>query len=197
MSRDRYWGTPLPIWRCPAGHVHCVASLAELSELAGTDVTDVDPHRPAIDEVTFACPECGEPARSGRGGHRRLVRLGFHARRPVGLPARARLGRQLRLPADFVAEAIDQTRGWFYSLLAVNVLVFNQAPYRTVLSLGHLVDTDGRKMSKSLGNVVDPWAILDTRGAPTRCGGGCSIRARRGHPPVPAWTPSTRRPPMC
>ncbi|MHB1583467.1 MAG: isoleucine--tRNA ligase [Acidimicrobiales bacterium] len=188
LSRDRFWGTPLPIWRCDDGHTLCIGSLAELSELAGRDVTSVDPHRPAIDEVTFACPRCAATvaASSAAGAALGDVEPGLDvplARRvepvidawfdsgsmpaaQVGYPHRPGSEEALRYPADFISEAIDQTRGWFYSLLAVNVLVFGRgSPYRHVVCLGHIVDADGRKMSKSIGNVIDPWEILDTRGA--------------------------------
>ena len=167
LSRDRYWGTPLPIWRCGEGHLRCVGSRAELSELAGHDVSDVDPHRPDIDEVTLPCPEC-EPGSVMRrvepvidawfdSGSMPSAQWGY-----PGVPGSAD---DFVFPADFICEAIDQTRGWFYSLLAVNTLVRGATPYRNVLCLGHIVDADGRKMSKSIGNVIDPWEILSTRGA--------------------------------
>lgn len=172
LSRDRYWGTPLPIWRCDAGHVFCVASLSELSELAGRDVRGVDPHRPAIDQVTFPCPGCrgdgSEPVQLAR----RVPPVidawfdsGSMPAAQVGYPESPGAAEAFEFPADFISEAIDQTRGWFYSLLAVNTLVFGETPYRHVVCLGHIVDSDGRKMSKSLGNVIDPWELLSTRGA--------------------------------
>ncbi len=176
LSRDRFWGTPLPIWRCDDGHVRCVGSLAELSELAGRDVTAVDPHRPDIDAVTFPCAECATgDAGAGPepGGTMRRVEPVIDAWFDSGSMPSAQWGYPLTegsvesfvYPADFICEAIDQTRGWFYSLLAVNTLVRDTTPYRNVLCLGHLVDAEGRKMSKSVGNVIDPWEILDTRGA--------------------------------
>jgi isoleucyl-tRNA synthetase len=168
LSRDRFWGTPLPIWRCDEGHLRCVGSLAELSELAGRDVTGVDPHRPAIDEVTVPCPECGP----GPGEMRRVEPVidawfdsGSMPSAQWGFPVAEGSADDFVYPADFICEAIDQTRGWFYSLLAVNTLVRGTTPYRNVLCLGHIVDADGRKMSKSIGNVIDPWEILRTRGA--------------------------------
>jgi isoleucyl-tRNA synthetase len=175
LSRDRFWGTPLPVWRCGEGHVRCVGSLAELSDLAGRDVHDIDPHRPAIDEVVFPCPDCAG-ATAGDG----VVPSEMRRVEPVidawfdsgsmpsaqwGYPVAPDSEERFVFPADFICEAIDQTRGWFYSLLAVNTLVRQHTPYRNVLCLGHIVDADGRKMSKSVGNVIDPWEILDTRGA--------------------------------
>ncbi len=178
LSRDRFWGTPLPIWRCEAGHTVCVGSRAELSALAGRDVTSVDPHRPDIDEVTFPCAACGPRAGAdpGDAGGSALMRRvepvidawfdsGSMPTAQWGFPAVPGSETRVVYPADFICEAIDQTRGWFYSLLAVNTLVGGSTPYRNVLCLGHIVDADGRKMSKSLGNVIDPWEILRTRGA--------------------------------
>jgi isoleucyl-tRNA synthetase len=165
LSRDRYWGTPLPVWRCEEGHLHCVASLDELSGLAGRDVRDIDPHRPAIDEVTFACPDCGTEARRVEPVIDAWFDSGSMPAAQIGYPHTEGSPEQLAFPADFISEAIDQTRGWFYSLLAVNVLVFGASPYRHVVCLGHIVDDEGRKMSKSLGNVIDPWEVLDTQGA--------------------------------
>jgi isoleucyl-tRNA synthetase len=171
LSRDRFWGTPLPVWRCDEGHTLCIGSLAELSELTGTDVSHVDPHRPAIDEVTFACPDCA--TETGADVSMRRVDPVIDAWFDSGSMPTAQWGYPgapgsddvFVYPADFICEAIDQTRGWFYSLLAVNTLVRGTTPYRNVLCLGHIVDADGRKMSKSVGNVIDPWEILNTRGA--------------------------------
>jgi isoleucyl-tRNA synthetase len=169
LSRDRYWGTPLPVWRCSGEPAHdtCVGSVAALSELAGRDLSDLDLHRPYVDEVTFACPVdgCGaqatrvEPVLDAWFDSGAMPSAQFH--NPFeheDLFAR-------RFPADFICEAIDQTRGWFYSLLAVNTLAFGQTPYRNVVCLAHVVDKDGQKMSKSKGNVIDPWAILASKGA--------------------------------
>ncbi|MGH9087994.1 MAG: DUF5915 domain-containing protein, partial [Acidimicrobiales bacterium] len=172
---------------CDLGHTFCVGSLSELSELAGRDVTGVDPHRPAIDEVAFPCPECSMLGGASPAGTtpvltppapgplplaRRIEPVidawfdsGSMPAAQVGYPHAPGSEEAFAFPADFVTEAIDQTRGWFYSLLAVNQLVHGAAPYRHVMALGHIVDADGRKMSKSLGNVIDPWEILTSRGA--------------------------------
>ncbi len=168
LSRDRFWGTPLPIWRCDEGHLRCIGSLAELSEAVGRDVSGVDPHRPSIDAVSFPCAECPP-------GHAEMRRVepvidawfdsGSMPSAQWGYPVAEGSADRFVYPADFICEAIDQTRGWFYSLLAVNTLVRGTTPYRNVLCLGHIVDADGRKMSKSIGNVIDPWEILSTRGA--------------------------------
>jgi isoleucyl-tRNA synthetase len=172
LSRDRYWGTPLPIWRCPEGHLQCVGSLAELSALSGADLSELDPHRPDIDEVVLPCPQCASTSGSPSPTARRVAPVidawfdsGSMPAAQVGYPHAQGSAEAFTFPADFISEAIDQTRGWFYSLLAVNQLVFDRAPYRHVVCLGHLVDERGRKMSKSAGNILDPWEIIDTRGA--------------------------------
>ena len=167
LSRARYWGTPLPLWRCPEGHVTVVESLVDLSAKAGRDLAGLDPHRPFVDEVSFACPDCGQEARRVAdvldawfdSGSMPFAQWGY----PPAPDSRAAFERQF--PADFISEAIDQTRGWFYSLLAVSTLLFDQTSYRNVVCLGHIVDRDGRKMSKSLGNVLDPFQLLDRYGA--------------------------------
>ena len=168
LSRERYWGTPLPIWRCAQGHLTAVGSLSELGERAGRDVSDVDPHRPAIDEVTFACPECGDESRRVPevidtwydSGAMPFAQWGYHPDLGRGIEEFER-----HFPADFISEAIDQTRGWFYTLMAEGVLHFDSTAYRNVVCLGHIVAADGRKMSKSLGNMFDPWEALDRQGA--------------------------------
>jgi isoleucyl-tRNA synthetase len=167
LSRDRYWGTPLPIWRCADGHLTCVASRDELSVLTGVDQSDLEPHRPDVDEVHFACPTCGQDARRVEPVIDAWFDSGSMPAAQVGYPHVAGSKEAMQFPAQLVAEAIDQTRGWFYSLLAVNTLVFGATPYEHVLCLGHIVDENGKKMSKSLGNVIDPWEVLDTRGADT------------------------------
>ena len=168
LSRERYWGTPLPIWRCPNGHDTAIGSLTELSERAGRDVSGTDPHRPWIDEVTLPCPACG--ATSTRvpevidtwydSGAMPFAQWSYHPELGRGEDLFAE-----RFPADFISEAIDQTRGWFYTLMAEGVLHFDSTTYRNVVCLGHIVAEDGRKMSKSLGNALDPWAVLNRQGA--------------------------------
>ncbi|MFF2546237.1 isoleucine--tRNA ligase [Kitasatospora sp. NPDC058063] len=165
MSRDRFWGTPVPIWRCSEGHATCVGSRAELTELTGHDQSELSLHRPAIDEVSFPCPECGERATRVTAVCDVWLDSGCVPAAQWGYPAVETESFERNFPADFVCEAIDQTRGWFYSLLAANTTVFGTSPYRTVVCLGHLVDDDGRKMSKSIGNVIDPLALLPEYGA--------------------------------
>jgi isoleucyl-tRNA synthetase len=170
LSRERYWGTPLPIWICPSDHRTAVGSLSELSALAGRDLTGLDPHRPSIDGVTFACPTpgCGQEARRVPylidvwfdAGAMPYAQWGYAVPGLKGNPEFRR-----RYPADFIAEGLDQTRGWFYTLMAEGVLLFDETAYRNVVCLGLLVDRDGRKMSKRLGNVVDPWEVIDRFGA--------------------------------
>jgi len=163
LSRERYWGTPLPLWRCAQGHEHCVGSVDELRGLAGSVPEDL--HRPFIDDVAFPCTDCGEEMRrvpevidawwdSGS-----MPFAQWHA------PFENEELRRERFPADYICEALDQTRGWFYSLLAVSTLLYGESPYRTVLCLGLILDPDGQKMSKSRGNVVVPWDVLDRHGA--------------------------------
>jgi isoleucyl-tRNA synthetase len=165
LSRARYWGTPLPLWRCPEGHVTAVESLADLSARAGRDLSGLDPHRPFVDEVELACPQCGATAKRVPDVLDAWFDSGSMPFAQWGYPYAGRDAFDRAFPADFISEAIDQTRGWFYSLLAVNVLLFDQTPYRNVVCLGHIVDRDGRKMSKSLGNVLDPFELLDRYGA--------------------------------
>ncbi|MHB1209445.1 MAG: isoleucine--tRNA ligase [Acidimicrobiales bacterium] len=165
LSRDRFWGTPLPIWRCDEGHLTCVGSRAELSALTGRDLSDLDPHRPAIDEVVVPCRTCDADARRVEPVIDAWFDSGAMPAAQVGYPHVQGSEQAMQFPAQLVAEAIDQTRGWFYSLLAVNTLVFGAKPYEHVLCLGHIVDENGKKMSKSVGNVIDPWEVLNTRGA--------------------------------
>jgi isoleucyl-tRNA synthetase len=165
LSRDRYWGTPLPVWRCENGHDTFVGSKVHLSELAGRDLSGLELHRPYVDEVVLPCPECGAKARRVTA----VIDAWFDSgSMPVAqwhYPHANQEMYQKRFPADFICEAIDQTRGWFYSLLAISALLTGHTCYRNVLCLGHILDSEGRKMSKHLGNVVDPWTLLDKQGA--------------------------------
>jgi isoleucyl-tRNA synthetase len=165
LSRTRYWGTPLPLWECSDGHRTCVGSLAELGELASVDVSGLDPHRPFVDSVTFACPECGLTASRVPEVIDAWFDSGAMPFAQHGAPLRNVEEFERAYPAQFICEAIDQTRGWFYSLMAVGTLVFGRSAYQTVVCLGHVVDATGRKMSKHLGNVMEPMGVLNSHGA--------------------------------
>jgi isoleucyl-tRNA synthetase len=163
LSRERYWGTPLPVWRCEEGHVVCVGSLAEIAERGGEPPDDV--HRPYIDDVVLRCEDCG-------GEMRRVPDLidvwwdsGCMPFAQQHAPFENEDTFEERFPADYICEALDQTRGWFYSMLTVSVLLFGEASYRTCLCLGLILDPEGQKMSKSKGNVVVPWDVLNEHGA--------------------------------
>ncbi|MFD3453697.1 isoleucine--tRNA ligase [Streptomyces sp. NPDC058691] len=186
LSRNRYWGTPLPIWRCGEGHLTCVGSLAELSELAGTDQSGLDPHRPFIDDVTFACPQCSAPSERVPEVIDAWYDSGSMPFAQWGYPYRNKEVFERSYPAQFISEAIDQTRGWFYTLMAVGTLVFDRNSYENVVCLGHILAEDGRKMSKHLGNTLDPIPLMDQHGADAvrwfMAAGGSPWAARRvGH----------------
>jgi isoleucyl-tRNA synthetase len=165
LSRDRYWGTPLPIWRCAEDHLTAIGSLAELGELAGRDLTGFDPHRPFVDDIAFPCPSCGDEARRVPEVIDCWYDSGAMPFAQFGYPHAGAADFDAQYPADFICEAIDQTRGWFYTLMAVGTLVFDQSAYRNVVCLGHILDEDGRKMSKHLGNVLEPVPLMDQHGA--------------------------------
>jgi isoleucyl-tRNA synthetase len=165
LSRDRYWGTPLPFWRCEVGHVTVVGSRAELGELTGEELDDLDPHRPYVDDVVVPCRECGAEAHRVPDVADAWFDSGGMPYAQWGYPHQGHEEFARHYPADFICEAIDQTRGWFYTLLAESTLLFGDSSYRTVLCLGHIVDEDGRKMSKSLGNILDPWELIRSHGA--------------------------------
>jgi isoleucyl-tRNA synthetase len=167
LSRDRFWGTPIPVWRChDCQHDTCVGSVAELSQLSGRDLTGMDMHRPFVDDVSISCPDCKtgtayrvEPVLDAWFDSGSMPAAQFHH------PFTDNGTFESHFPADFICEAIDQTRGWFYSLLAVNTLVFDATPYQNVVCLAHIVDKNGVKMSKRLGNIIDPVPVLAEKGA--------------------------------
>ncbi len=165
LSRNRYWGTPLPIWRCPDGHLTAVASMAELSALAGVDVSAIDPHRPYVDDITMPCPTCGLIANRVPEVIDCWYDSGAMPFAAVGYPLQNADSFRAQYPADFICEAIDQTRGWFYTLMAIGTLVFEESSYKNVVCLGHILDEDGRKMSKHLGNVLEPIGLMNEHGA--------------------------------
>ena len=166
ISRNRYWGTPLNIWQCECGHMHSVGSRQELFEMSGNErAKTVELHRPYIDEITLKCPECGGEM------HRvpEVIDCWFDSgAMPFAqhhYPFENKELFEQQFPANFISEAVDQTRGWFYSLLAESTLLFNKAPYKNVIVLGHVQDENGQKMSKSKGNAVDPFDALNKYGA--------------------------------
>ena len=173
LSRNRYWGTPLPIWRCSSAdksHEIAIGSLKELGQLAGQELSNLDPHRPFVDDIKFPCSECSD----GKGEMVRVPEVidcwydsGAMPFAQWGYPHKPGSEEKFKnsYPADFICEAIDQTRGWFYTLMTIGTLVFDQSSYKTVLCLGHILDKDGRKMSKHLGNVLEPMALMDQHGA--------------------------------
>ncbi len=165
VSRNRYWGTPLNIWECECGHMHAVGSIDELKEMSDNCPDDIELHRPFIDDVTIKCPHCGKQM------HRvpEVIDCWFDSgSMPFAqwhYPFENKEIFEENFPADFISEAVDQTRGWFYSLLAISTLIFDKAPYKNVIVLGLVLDKDGQKMSKSKGNAVDPFEALNTFGA--------------------------------
>ena len=167
LSRNRYWGTPLPIWRCEEKHEVCVDSLAELGALAGQELSNLDPHRPFVDDITFACAQCSKVMQRVPEVIDCWYDSGAMPFAQWGYPHKPGSVEKFKAayPADFICEAIDQTRGWFYTLMTIGTLVFDQSSYKSVLCLGHILDKDGRKMSKHLGNVLEPISLMDQHGA--------------------------------
>lgn len=183
LSRNRYWGTPLPIWTCEDGHLTCVGSRAELTELSGADQSSLDPHRPFIDAVTFPCPACGQTATRVPEVIDAWYDSGSMPFAQWGYPYKNKDLFEKRYPAQFISEAIDQTRGWFYTLMAVGTLVFDKSAYENVVCLGHILAEDGRKMSKHLGNILQPIPLMERHGADAvrwfMAAGGSPWAARR------------------
>jgi isoleucyl-tRNA synthetase len=167
LSRNRFWGTPLPIWRCEDKHEVCVDSLAELGALAGQELSNLDPHRPFVDDITFPCAQCSKVMNRVPEVIDCWYDSGAMPFAQWGYPHKPGSVEKFKAayPADFICEAIDQTRGWFYTLMTIGTLVFDQSSYKSVLCLGHILDKDGRKMSKHLGNVLEPISLMDQHGA--------------------------------
>ena len=165
ISRNRYWGTPLNIWQCECGHMHSIGSIAELKEMSDNCPDDIELHRPYIDAVTITCPHCGKQMKRVPEVIDCWFDSGAMPFAQHHYPFENQELFEQQFPADFISEAVDQTRGWFYSLLAISTLIFNKAPYRNVIVLGHVQDENGQKMSKSKGNAVDPFDALAQYGA--------------------------------
>ncbi len=165
LSRERYWGTPLPIWECECGHRHTIGSIAELEEMSPDCPDDIELHKPFIDAVHITCPECGKLMTRVPEVIDCWFDSGAMPFAQWHYPFENQEIFNENYPADFISEAVDQTRGWFYTLLAVSTLIFDKAPFKNCIVLGHVQDRDGQKMSKHKGNVVDPWDALNKQGA--------------------------------
>lgn len=165
ISRNRYWGTPLNVWECECGHMHAIGSIEELKNLSKNCPDDIELHRPYIDAVTISCEKCGKEMKRVPEVIDCWFDSGAMPFAQHHYPFENKELFKAQYPADFISEAVDQTRGWFYSLLAISTLIFNQAPYKNVIVLGHVQDENGQKMSKSKGNAVDPFDALKEYGA--------------------------------
>ena len=165
LSRSRYWGTPLPIWECKCGHKHLIGSIEELKSMSKDCPDNIELHKPYIDNVHLTCPECGGEMKRVSDVIDCWYDSGSMPFAQLHYPFENKEVFEENFPADFISEAVDQTRGWFYTLMAISTLIFDKAPYKNVIVLGHVGDKDGIKMSKHKGNVVDPWSVLDVQGA--------------------------------
>lgn len=165
VSRNRYWGTPLNVWICECGHMHSIGSIEELKSMSKNCPENIELHRPYIDAVTITCPECGKEMKRTPEVLDAWFDSGSMPFAQHHYPFENHEKFEAQFPADFISEAVDQTRGWFYSLLAISTLIFNKAPYKNVIVMGHVQDEDGQKMSKSKGNAVDPMDALNKFGA--------------------------------
>jgi len=165
VSRERYWGTPLPVWVCECGHVHVIGSREELMKMGKNVPADLELHKPYIDDVEIVCPECGKLMKREPVVIDCWFDSGAMPFAQWHYPFENKEEFEKRYPANFISEAIDQTRGWFYSLLAISTCLFDEAAFQNCIVMGHVQDMEGRKMSKHLGNVVDPWTVLDAQGA--------------------------------
>ena len=165
LSRSRYWGTPLPVWECECGHYHVIGSIEELKKLGKDVPDDIELHKPYIDGITIKCEKCGKEMHRVPDVIDCWFDSGSMPFAQYHYPFENKEVFEKRFPAQFISEAIDQTRGWFYTLMAISTLLFDRAPFENCLVLGHVQDKDGLKMSKHKGNVVDPWSVLDKQGA--------------------------------
>ena len=165
LSRSRYWGTPLPVWECECGHHHTIGSIAELKELGDNVPENIELHKPYIDAITIKCDKCGKDMHRVPYVIDCWFDSGSMPFAQYHYPFENKELFEKRFPAQFISEAIDQTRGWFYTLMAISTLLFDKSPFENCLVLGHVQDKDGLKMSKHKGNVVDPWSVLDKQGA--------------------------------
>ena len=165
ISRERYWGTPLPVWTCECGNVHVIGSKQELREMGENVPEDIELHKPYIDGVYLKCPKCGGRMKREKEVIDCWFDSGSMPFAQWHYPFENKEVFEQRFPANFISEAVDQTRGWFYTLSAIGALLFGRAPFENCIVLGHVQDKEGKKMSKHLGNVVDPWDVLDTKGA--------------------------------
>ena len=165
LSRNRYWGTPLPVWQCECGHQHVIGSIEELKSMSSNCPDDIELHRPYIDNVVLTCPKCGGDMHREKEVIDCWYDSGSMPFAQWHYPFENKEQFERRFPADFISEAIDQTRGWFYTLLAISTCMFDTNPFKNCIVMGHVQDKDGKKMSKHIGNTVDPWSVLNTQGA--------------------------------